>query len=157
MSRWGKREDREEALRKDDHLYFPTTNNYVWWGKLLLPLFSHTHVQVFPVRSVRWPNTTMDDWRSPQVGPIFISLLPFLPPFDFSLCLSQSSGHGQVLFVIEVSLQHSKIFTATLRTTGGHLAQLQLYCNVQLRLTGYWNAFTVNTKSETRRDRQRKC
>lgn len=51
--------------------------------KACSPFLSHIHVQVFPVRSVKWPNSILGDWLSPQVGPILTHtvLLPLLPLF----------------------------------------------------------------------------
>ncbi len=80
--------DREEALSRDVihiatfiFLFFPATYNCARGGRLCL---ANIHVKVFPVRSVRRPNSTMGDWLSPQVGPFFphsVLLLLLFPPF----------------------------------------------------------------------------
>lgn len=84
----GKRQGGGTEQRRDtySHLYFPSLSYHrqVCIGRKALSPFlslSWTHVKAFPVRSVRWPNSIMGDWLSPQVGPIFshIVLLTLAP------------------------------------------------------------------------------
>lgn len=68
MTPQGKRGDREEGLSRDvihpaTYIFRQSPTTEVCAGRKALspPFLSHTHVQVFPVGSVRWPNSIMDD------------------------------------------------------------------------------------------------
>lgn len=70
----------------------------------------HTHTEVFPVRGVRWPNSIMDDWLSPQVGPFFLMWSSCYFHFFFSslhYCATLFSGADPEPFVTSENLYPS--------------------------------------------------